>query len=408
MNVIESAFFKEKVLYKQLPNGVRCYIIPKKGFYQNCAAVSVNYGGADCGSESEPRGCAHFLEHLTLSGAVLSALSEKEASANAFTTKTATVFYAKCGKGPGALKTLLGALAGPDTSVAAVEREKPIILAEIRQLEADAAFAARQALAAAMYGGTSPFAASPAGLAESALKITPDILEGARRSRYIPGSITISFAGDAEADEIFLAAEAAFPASPEAAQPRPYAGGGVSAAFARFGAGAANPLFAFGIKDADLSPPFVKRAAAASAAFDLALGESSDVFAALAESGVLNPRLCAAEYEGSLWHGAYVCQGGGGSPQKVFEAFSAELRRIKRSGFAPGGFERIKRKRAGQAARRFSLPFGAALFQADCAVNGINAIEMAEAFVNLTEEDAAAVIAERGEQSISFAVSAAP
>ena len=98
----------QETLYSEiLPNGLRVFILPKKGFKKSYATFTANYGSVDNHFQVEdqapirvPDGIAHFLEHKMFEepdgGDVFAKFSSQGASANAYTSfdRTAYLFSA--------------------------------------------------------------------------------------------------------------------------------------------------------------------------------------------------------------------------------------------------------------------------------------------------------------------------
>ena len=89
---------------KKLENGVKCYIVPKKGYAEKKAMIAFNYGS--CNTEfiyngktiKQTKGIAHFLEHKMFDGSadIFSEFEKLGASANAFTNFTTTAYHFNC------------------------------------------------------------------------------------------------------------------------------------------------------------------------------------------------------------------------------------------------------------------------------------------------------------------------
>ena len=101
----QNDFYKETYLFKQLDNGLKVYLMPKKGFYTSYAFLVTKYGSIDCEfiprDKNEfvkvPYGIAHFLEHKMFEMPNGSSVSDNFASigadVNAYTSYDYTVYY---------------------------------------------------------------------------------------------------------------------------------------------------------------------------------------------------------------------------------------------------------------------------------------------------------------------------
>lgn len=131
---------------KKLENGVKCYIVPKKGYAEKKAMIAFNYGS--CNTEfiyngktiKQTKGIAHFLEHKMFDGSadIFSEFEKLGASANAFTNFTTTAYHFNCTENfEKAFELLMKMVSSLDTTEESVEREKKIIGQEIKMYNDD-------------------------------------------------------------------------------------------------------------------------------------------------------------------------------------------------------------------------------------------------------------------------------
>ena len=131
---------------KKLENGVKCYIVPKKGYAEKKAMIAFNYGS--CNTEfiyngktiKQTKGTAHFLEHKMFDGSadIFSEFEKLGASANAFTNFTTTAYHFNCTENfEKAFELLMKMVSSLDTTEESVEREKKIIGQEIKMYNDD-------------------------------------------------------------------------------------------------------------------------------------------------------------------------------------------------------------------------------------------------------------------------------
>ena len=80
----------EKIIKRELSDGLRVFLVPKPDFKEKFAMVSVNFGSSSVryNGVKLPFGSAHFLEHKLFDDEnldILDEFSELEAEVNAFT-----------------------------------------------------------------------------------------------------------------------------------------------------------------------------------------------------------------------------------------------------------------------------------------------------------------------------------
>ncbi len=135
MEKIEFAQLQEELYYEKLSNGLKVYILPKKGFNKTFCTFTTNYGSVDNtfvpldGSDftQVPDGIAHFLEHKLFEkedGDVFQDFSKQGASANAFTSFTRTAYlFSSTSNVANNLETLINFVQEPYFTEKTVEKE---------------------------------------------------------------------------------------------------------------------------------------------------------------------------------------------------------------------------------------------------------------------------------------------
>jgi zinc protease len=180
----------------------------------------VGVGSAD---ETPPQaGVAHVVEHMLFKGSrgygvgeLTRAIEGSGGEINAWTSFDTTVYHAVLGRDhvEGAIDALGDALTAPRVDPAELERERQVILEEIRQGSDDPARSVAQSLFAAAYVAH-PYRRPVIGTAESVRRLGERELVEFFRSFYVADNVTLVVAGDVDAGHVKKAVERRFRAMP--------------------------------------------------------------------------------------------------------------------------------------------------------------------------------------------------
>lgn len=213
MKTIEFKQLDETLFYKQLPNGLDVYILPKKGFSKTFVTFTTKYGSIDRTfvpiGESEPitvpDGIAHFLEHKMFEkedGDVFQQFSESGASANAFTSFTRTAYlFSATDHIYKNTETLLNFVQEPYFTPETVNKEKGIIGQEITMYDDQPDWRLYFGAIENMYH-THPVKIDIAGTIESIDKITADHLYTCYNTFYHPSNMLLFVVGNIDPTEM--------------------------------------------------------------------------------------------------------------------------------------------------------------------------------------------------------------
>lgn len=209
-----------------LPNGLtvvtRALAGPAEAVY-----LWFDVGSADEGPHEH--GLAHFLEHMVFKGTtrrpVGRAAAEIEAlggDLNAWTSTDHTVLHASCSAG--GWREVLDVLADMVTDsrfdAEDFERERQVILEEIRTYDDDPDSVLSERVQAALWG-EHPYARRILGESESVRAHTPELLRAFFQRHYTAGRAILAVAGPVTHDEVHQAAQAALGALPTGAAREP-------------------------------------------------------------------------------------------------------------------------------------------------------------------------------------------
>ena len=179
-------------------------------------------------------GIAHFMEHLTFKGtaaypttrAVSEAIEGVGGGCNAATDRESTVYWARVPveEADRAVGVLGELIARPRLDPSEVEREKDVIVEEIRSYVDDPSEYAGILFDRAMFGD-GPLGREIAGDEASVRGLTPEAIETFWRSCYRPDGIVVSAVGDLGHEDVVARVTAAFVPAPDDGAPNAVAGG---------------------------------------------------------------------------------------------------------------------------------------------------------------------------------------
>ncbi len=204
----------EKVYEAELNNGLKLFIIPKKGFQKTVVTYTTQFGSLDNkfkphGSDTYvtvPDGVAHFLEHKLFENEeedLFTAFAEDNAQVNAFTSfdRTSYLFSATDNVDRN-IKRLLTMVETPYFTKETVDKEKGIIEEEIKMYQEQPGYKLMFNTLKAMYE-IHPIRVDIAGSVESIYEITKDDLYLCYETFYHPSNMVLFVVGDVDAEHIY-------------------------------------------------------------------------------------------------------------------------------------------------------------------------------------------------------------
>ncbi|MEW6307433.1 MAG: pitrilysin family protein [Bacillota bacterium] len=336
-------------------------VVPRRGAQRCSAAVAVAYGSVDNEFVTPdgrtvrvPDGIAHFLEHKlfeTPDGPVSDRFAALGAMDNAATWHTGTAYYfTTAGSFEPCLDLLLEFVQTPRFSQAGVERERDIIIQEIKMGEDDPRQRGYYDLLGAMYH-RHPVRLEIAGTAASVAAITVDQLKLCYETFYRPGNMLLLASGDIDPEAVYQQVAARVrpaPGTPRRLLPDEPAGN-AQTHHAR-GMSVAQPLFHLGFKDA--APASGPGDLLSRETLDAILGEAvfgrlSPLYEELYESGLVDASFGATSIveRGFGWT---AVSGRSDTPQGVAERIRARLSELSADGIDPGLLEDVRNKLRGE------------------------------------------------------------
>jgi len=201
----------EKLYFKELSNGLKVYIMPKRGFNKTYATFTTKFGSinnslmVDGNELILPDGIAHFLEHKLFEseeGDITEEFSKYGANSNAFTTFDRTSYLISCTSNVQKnIELLIDFVQTPYFTEESVEKEKGIIQEEIQMYndipDAKIMFETMRSLYK-----THPVRNDIAGDIKSIENITYDVLHQCYESYYHPSNMLLFVVGDFDVEEM--------------------------------------------------------------------------------------------------------------------------------------------------------------------------------------------------------------
>ena len=394
MNEIKhNAMLNEFLYTREMESGIKCYVLPKKGFVEKQAMIAVNYGSVDNEFEVNgsiqrmPSGIAHYLEHKLFEereGNVFEKFSKLGGNVNAFTNFTNTAYYFNATENfDENFKTLLEFVQDPQFTDENVEKERGIISQEIDMYQDDPAWIVYINMLAGLYKNKY-FKENIAGTNASIKKITKDMLFDCYHKFYVPQNMAVVCCGDVDAERIFQMVEEKIQKKREKEIHRiqPAEPQKVNKKLIKENLAISTPLFYFGFKDNDDSTLIIEKTAAIKVLIDIVAGESSPLYETLYTKGLINEHF-TIEYMVNLYFGNSIFSGFSKEWKVVQELLLEEIKRIQKNGIADDHFERIKRKHIGRFMRGFNSIDAIATSQVDYFSKGTDIFEAFDAYVNL-------------------------
>ena len=416
MKIIESTNIKEKAYFEKLENGLNIIIIPKANTKKKYVIWGTNFGSIDNRfimprTNEEvfiPDGVAHFLEHKMFEQKngrnSLDVLMALGLDANAYTTNDHTAYLFECSsdKFYEGLDELMDYVQNPYFTDENVEKEKGIIGQEIMMYDDDPGFKLYLNTLDCLYHKNA-VKLDIAGTIESISKIDPDVLYKCYNTFYHPSNMTLVVCGDFKPEDLLEEIKKRLVHKENQGEiKRIYEVEEESINMPKKEAQmeVSTPIFMIGIKDKlPDTENIVKKHIAIEIILNMILGKSSELYKELYNSGDLlaEPDL---EYEFSKQYAHVLIGGQSKNPEKIYDKFKEEVKKLKENGLDEQHFERIKRKLYGDFVTEYnSVANIARMFLAD-SFKQVNSFDYIEKFNTVTKEFAEQVLNEVFDESM--------
>lgn len=357
----------DSIIIKKLSSGMKCYIIPKKGYCEKMAVLSAKFGSNDVvyrrpteeQKHDMPFGTAHFIEHKLFQqswGDAFTTFSKQCATANAFTDFQKTAYYFSCQKNFELnLKLLLSFVQHSHFTEESTEQEKKIIASEITMYEDSPSWIVFFNMLENMYHNHTvkyPIA----GTVESIQHVTKEVLQKSYEAYYTPENFCLVCAGEVESEKILDMAEeimkptnghravSLFEKEPE----------NVVKQYCEKDMSLIKPIFQIGFKQKPQEESkSLKQIYLMRMAMDILTGESSSFFEKAIQKEyttepIINEFFCGDGYAFTAFSGS------GNQIQKITELLLNEIEQFQKRGITEKVFERAKNKQTGRMIRGFN------------------------------------------------------
>lgn len=355
--ILKDELLKEEI-HGAVIDGVRVFVLPKKGFRRKYAEISVHYGSNDNafipngGGDPVhvPPGIAHFLEHKMFEkpwGEAFSAFAGIGASANAYTANNYTSYlFWTLENLLQALELLMEVVFSPHFTDESVEKEKSIIAQEIRMYQDQPGSRLFRETLSSLFL-EHPVRLDIAGMESSIKQVTKELLHLCHSTFYCGANASLYIAGDLDPDEALelaagvIARRGLKPCRPpERIRPREpeKVGGDV-----RINMPVPTPLLQIGWKDVNLKDgrELVVRESSVNMLLELMFGRSSSLFKKAHEEGLAD--IINFSYEAWPDYGFALVGAETANPDKLRDMVFDEIDDIKRRGVDPRDFQRLKK-----------------------------------------------------------------
>ena len=368
MQIIENNLIHEKAYIEKFEkSGITVICIPKEKEIKKYAICGVGFGSNDnlfiIPKENRevkiPDGVAHFLEHKMFEQEngenSLDILSALGVDANAYTTNDHTAYLFECTNNfYEALDELMDYVQNPYFTDENVEKEKGIIAQEIKMYEDEADSKVYINAMKAMYK-SNPVRIDVAGDVNSIQEITKETLYDSYNNFYVPSNMVIVVVGDFEPDTIFekiekrITMQNKIPGKKiELQEDLKINQKEISEKM-----DISMPIFVIGFKVKQEEKEKLKRALAIEVLLEIIIGQSSELYEELYESGNIFADVTAT-FEWTRNYAHILIQGKSRDINLVQNKLISKIEELKQQGINEKQFERAKRKIYGLYVKEFN------------------------------------------------------
>lgn len=398
MKIIENNKIQEKVYEEKLSNGLTVFVIPKKT-EKKYIIWGVKYGSIDAHFQMEdkeitvPDGIAHYMEHKLFEQSngtnSLDVLTSIGVNANAYTTNnhTAYLFEDSNDKFFQGLDEYMNYIQNPYFTDENVEKERGIIEQEIMMYDDYPDWKLYMNAMKAMYH-KNPINIDVAGTKETIAEITKEKLYEAYNCFYRPENMAIVVCGNIEPEQVLneiktrmtlqnlnQKVQRIYPEEPESiVKPRIEAEMNIT-----------RPLFMIGYKDAVKAENQIKKELALEMAFNILIGDSSELYQNLYENGLLQSQPSFI-YENSETYSHLLIQGQSEKYDEVITKIEEAVENLKQNEIKTEEFERIKKKLYGEYVKSYNDVESIATSFLQNYFRKINPLDYFEEFEGITKE----------------------
>ncbi len=388
----------EKFYENTFENGLKCFVFPKKNFFEKEVTFAVNYGSVDNifyednKIKEEPRGIAHFIEHKLFEQEdynVFEEFSKNGATSNAFTNFNTTAYYFNCTEN---FKKNCGILfdfvSKPLFTEENVKKEKDIISQEIKMYDDDPDWKIYFNMLKNMYFEHN-IKNDIAGTVDSIKNITHKALYENYNNFYNYENSVIVCAGDFDRKELYSSILENLKLNEKDNNVKKILFNEKDEIANGFIAEKMNierTMFNFGIKDVFKKFSISDRILSVKILLDIICGESSELYERLYEKRLIDKSFSYA-YTCGRDYGFAIISGFSESSEIVGEFLLDEVVKLKKSGIDKKLFELIKNKHIGRFIQGFNSIDGIVSAQVDFFTKNITLFDYCESLKNVSIDD---------------------
>lgn len=400
MNTRQLPRLGQVIQQEQLPNGLRIYLAPRKGFAKKFAFFATDYGSIDTrfwldGVEYvSPDGVAHYLEHKMFDmpeGNAMQEFSSRGASPNAFTSYNLTAYYFSCTSDfEENLKTLLSFVSTGYFTQESVEKERGIIAQEIKMYEDNPGSQVDENLFSAMYHNH-PLRVNIAGTVESIQDIKAQTLTDCHRGFYDPSNMVLCVAGDVDMDMVKEMAWNILPKEKGGVSHRDYGAEEPRLPKEQYVCremDVSMPMFSIGFKCPEIprGAERFRQEVIGDLAGEILCGESSPLYEKMYQDGLIDSGF-AVGYGIIKGMASMSMSGDSREPKEVLSQILQEAQRIVAQGVDEKLFGRLKKSSLGRRIRGLDSFDGICYRMAIADFDGYDYFSFPELYDEITPED---------------------
>ncbi|MEC2304668.1 MULTISPECIES: EF-P 5-aminopentanol modification-associated protein YfmH [Heyndrickxia] len=365
----------ETLYGETLDNGLKVYVLPKRGFNKTFVTFTTKYGSVDNTfvplEKSDfvrvPDGIAHFLEHKMFEkedGDVFQQFSRQGASANAFTSFNRTAYlFSSTDQVMKNLETLVDMVQTPYFTAQTVEKEKGIIGQEIMMYNDNPDWRLYYGLIENLYANH-PVKIDIAGTVDSIAKITAEQLYECYHTFYHPSNMLLFAVGNVSPDEVLSfmrenQAKKKYEKAPEIKRRFPEEPAHAAEKEQKLHMNVQIPKCLVGVKALHTSQrgaEMQKNELVVNLLLDMLFGRSSDAYNALYNDGLIDTSF-SFDYSQEQGFGFAMAGGDTKDPDLLAKRLKEVMIAAKEGkGLAEEALERTKKKKIGGFLRQLNSP----------------------------------------------------
>ena len=358
--IVSSRNLAESYTKIEHPSGLTLMLCPMKEFSGAYALFATRYGSIDNAFavgdgdfEEVPAGIAHFLEHKLFEseeGDAFALYAKTGASANAYTSFDRTAYLFSCTDNfDKSIEILLNLVTKPYFTAQTVQKEQGIIGQEIRMYDDDPEWRVYFNMLCSLYHNH-PLKVDIAGTVESISEITAETLYKCYNAFYNLNNMVLSVAGNFDIDTVVKACDKILTPASDVQVRSKSVDEPKEVVRRRFEQKleVATPLFQIGFKGtAGSYKDNILAQVAGEIVCDLIIGESTELYRELYDSGLINS-VFGSEVMAGPNYLVNIFSGESRDPDAVFEKILAGIEKLQSDGISEEDFLRARRAAYGR------------------------------------------------------------